>query len=517
MKEGSPSSLNKDNDSMNELKRAFIYIKRKKNNIIVFGILLILILTALLSIAIYQGSKEAQKNIRESLGASFKMTAIINDDPEYQEVTSLPDGGTITSYKGPLINEQIIQTIMRHKGIINYSVDKGNPLYIEDISLFPGLYADTVHLTNTDPQYASNLTEDEINTNLILAKTTNLYCCTDSSLQHYFLTGSFELCAGRKINNQDSGVVLISDKLAERNEIELGDTIKVEMRECLYLYDGANDKNLGQPLDLEVIGFFHVNSSQSVNQYTEESEIADNMMFVSESDIKTLNEYGGYDTEYDEVTFFVQDPKQLKSIISDVEKDNDIDWDNFYIEEDDTLYGDAIKPLKNMNIFLAGLVIATFVITFITFYIILTIRVKDRKHEIGIYLSIGIAKKKIVLQLLLECTMIMSAAYIVAGAISAKLIDRTDDVILSAFTSETEDAKEITEQEILESSRNGTAEDLFKINEVSGTPTTIESSLSIPIIAGIYLVLNILILAAILVASRPIIQMKPFKIFQDYY
>lgn len=503
---------------MNELERAFLYIKRKKTNIIVLVILIILILTALLSIAIFQGSKEAQKNIRQSLGASFKMTAIINEDPVYREVTTLPNGGTITSYKGPLIDDQMIQKIMGHKGVVNYSVDNNwTPMYIEDISLFPGLYANTIQRANTDPRYAEDLTEDEKKVKIIRANTTSLYGCTDSSLQHYFLTGSFELCAGRKINNQDSGVVLISDKLAEKNDIELGDTINVEMRECLYLYDGASDKNLGQPLDLEVIGLFHVNSSQSVNQYTAESEIADNMMFISQSDIKTLNEYGGYNTEYDEVTFFVQDPKQLKSIISNVEKDNDIDWDNFYIEEDDTLYGDAIKPLKNMNIFLAGLVIATFIITFITFYIILTIRVKDRKHEIGIYLSIGIAKKKIVLQLLLECTIIMSAAYIVAGAISAELIDRTDDVILSAFTSETEDAKEITEREILESSRNGTAEDLFKINEVSGTPTTIESSLSIPIIAGIYLVLNILILAAILVASRPIIQMKPFKIFQDYY
>nr|WP_303183346.1 FtsX-like permease family protein [Lachnoclostridium phocaeense] len=502
---------------MNELKRAFLYIKRKKNNIAVFVILIILILTALLSIAIFQSSKEAQKNIRESLGASFKMTAIINEDPEYQEVITLPNGGTITSYKGPLIDEQIIQNIMGHEGIINYSVDKGMSMYIEDISLFPGLYADTIHLTNTDSQYASNLTEAEIKTNLICANATNLYGCTDSSLHHYFLTGSFELCAGREINSQDSGVVLISDKLAEKNDIELGDTINVEMRECLYVFDGATDKNLGRPINLEVVGFFHVNSNQSVNQYTVESEIADNMMFVSVSDIKTLNEYGGYDTEYDEVTFFVQDPKQLNSIISDIEKDKNIEWDNYSVEEDDTLYAGAIKPLKNMNIFLTVLIIATFVITFITFYIILTIRVKDRKHEIGIYLSIGVAKKKIILQLLLECATIMSAAYIVAGAISAELIDHTDDVILSAFSPEAEESKKITEKEILENSRSGSSEDLFKINEVSGTPKTIESRLSISLIIVLYLALNMVMLVAILVASRPIMQMKPFKIFQDYY
>ena len=46
--------------------------------------------------------------------------------------------------------------------------------------------------------------------------------CTDSSLHHYFQTGSFELCAGRPISEQDSGVVLISDKLAEKNDIRAG-------------------------------------------------------------------------------------------------------------------------------------------------------------------------------------------------------------------------------------------------------------------------------------------------------
>ena len=316
---------------MNGLKRALIYIKRKKNNAILFVILLILILTALLSIAIFQGSQEAQKNIRESLGASFKIKA--NEDPANQEVITLPDGGTITSYKGPLIDEQVIQKILSHKGVKNYSVNKGMPVYIEDISLFPGLYADILDLINTDHQYAASLTEEEIEANIICLNETYLYACTDSSLQHYFQTSSFELCAGRSINGKDSGVVLISDKLAEKNGIKLGDTLKTEMRECLYLYNGATDKNLGQPLDLEVIGFFHVNSTQSVNQYTPESEIADNMMFVSQSDIKTLNEYGGYNTEYDEVTFFVQDPKQLESIISEIENNDNIDWDNFYMED----------------------------------------------------------------------------------------------------------------------------------------------------------------------------------------
>ena len=105
---------------MNILKRSLLYIKRKKNNLILLVILTILSFIALLSIAVFRGSQEAQKDIRESLGASFKMTAIINEDPAYREVTTLPNGGTITSYKGPLIDDQMIQKIMGHEGGGNY-------------------------------------------------------------------------------------------------------------------------------------------------------------------------------------------------------------------------------------------------------------------------------------------------------------------------------------------------------------------------------------------------------------
>lgn len=503
---------------MNILKRSLLYIKRKKNNLILLVILTILSFIALLSIAVFRGSREAQKDIRESLGASFKMTAIINEDPAYREVTTLPNGGTITSYKGPLIDDQMIQKIMGHEGVVNYSVDNNwMPMYIEDISLFPGLYANIIQQTNTDPRYAADLTEEEKNFNVIKANTTDLYGCTDSSLHHYFQTGSFELCAGRPISEQDKGVVLISDKLAEKNNIKLGDILKAEMRECLYLYDGSADKNLGQPLDLEVIGFFHVNSSQAVNQYTPEGEIADNMMFAGISDIKTLDEYGGYNTEYDKVTFFVQDPKELDSVIKDVEDDSSIDWADFYVKEDDTLYRDALSPLKNMNIFLTVLIAATFIIAFLTFYILLTIRVKDRKHEIGIYLSVGISKKNILLQLLVECMLIMSAAYIIAGAASVRLADSTGDFLLTAFTPEAEEAEEISEQDVLEQSRNGTVGELFSIKETSGTPENINSSLSLPIVAGLYLVLSLILLAAVSISSRPILHMKPVDIFQDYY
>ena len=113
--------------------------------------------------------------------------------------------------------------------------------------------------------------------------------------------------------------------------------------------------------------------------------------------------------------------------------------------------------------------------------------------------------------------LIMSAAYIIAGAASVRLADSTGDFLLTAFTPEAEEAEEISEQDVLEQSRNGTVGELFSIKETSGTPENINSSLSLPIVAGLYLVLSLILLAAVSISSRPILHMKPVDIFQDYY
>ena len=100
---------------------------------------------------------------------------------------------------------------------------------------------------------------------------------------------------------------------------------------------------------------------------------------------------------------------------------------------------------------------------------------------------------------------------------SAKLADQTGGFILSAFTPKAEAVEDISEQELMEQIRNGSTEELFEIQETSGTPKTIDSSLSVSILLGLYFTLNLLLLAAVFVSSRPILRMKPGHIFQDYY
>lgn len=70
-------------------------------------------------------------------------------------------------------------------------------------------------------------------------------------------------------------------------------------------------------VDLEIIGIFHVNTTQIVSEYTVEPDIAENFMFA---DVNVTQEarrayFEAVDLHkeppYQKVTFFVKDPKDL--------------------------------------------------------------------------------------------------------------------------------------------------------------------------------------------------------------
>ena len=70
---------------MNFMKRAFLYVSRKRGkSILLFFILLILSTFVLTGLSIGSASKQAQKNLRQNIGGSF------NIDVNYSYVFALP-------------------------------------------------------------------------------------------------------------------------------------------------------------------------------------------------------------------------------------------------------------------------------------------------------------------------------------------------------------------------------------------------------------------------------------------
>lgn len=75
---------------------------------------------------------------------------------------------------------------------------------------------------------------------------------------------------------------MISDWLAEKNRLVVGDTITLETKEGNYDFTEKPLKRLGEPVAVEIAGLFHANFSQLLSDMTFERCYVENMIYVDE-------------------------------------------------------------------------------------------------------------------------------------------------------------------------------------------------------------------------------------------
>ena len=98
--------------------------------------------------------------------------------------------------------------------------------------------------------------------------------------------------------------------------------------------------------------------------------------------------------------------KQIKSIISD---------SDFSVTSDDSTYQSLLQPMKNVKAFASKIVWLVAAAGTIILALIIILSVRSRRREIGILVSLGESKSKIVAQLFSELFIIMIASLVVAS------------------------------------------------------------------------------------------------------
>ena len=83
------------------------------------------------------------------------------------------------------------------------------------------------------------------------------YGYNKSELSYYFQTNTVELIEGRHVCETDRNVVIISDEVAEKNQLNIGDHITGELSKCIL--DGGDKDYIYCEVELEIIGIFHAN------------------------------------------------------------------------------------------------------------------------------------------------------------------------------------------------------------------------------------------------------------------
>lgn len=356
--------------------RAVLYTIRKwKKTLIIFFLLFLIVVLVLSGLAIANAQEKATEELRGTTGASFTVERDIST------------GGWTRGYSTQkFLTKDMIQKIATVDGIVGY-----------DASLI------------TLPRFFNDKKES-----LITEKNFSYYCYGSYNSQYHelFLSGRFELVGGSHITDDITNGVIISQQLADRNELKIGDTITG-------IYYPENNT---PAVDMKIIGIFDVvaDKDDEINMYDDASYYDySNYIFCSMKAAESLLKGWGEEGEgISEAYYYVSDAAQLDKVIKEVRNISSISWNNFKITANDEVYQNISSSISDTSTLITILIIVITVVSMMLIILILSMSMRSRKREIGILLAVGITKSAILLQYVLETMMIAVVAFPMAYVFS---------------------------------------------------------------------------------------------------
>lgn len=171
-----------------------------------------------------------------------------------------------------------------------------------------------------------------------------------------FYLGDFELVEGEYIEPQDTHAVLISEELAEKNHLEIGDSFKGWVTEYVSWWD---EDAPGKSFSFVIKGIYRVRYQQkSLDRYTAQT-VCENFIFTN---IPTAWEIHscliGDDVDWynSSGTFFVGDINAMSETIDRMKQKIDVDWANYKIAEKDERYQKVLVPMEKLSLYLRILI-----------------------------------------------------------------------------------------------------------------------------------------------------------------
>ena len=356
---------------MTPWKRAWLYVCRERKRSIRL-ILLCLVLTVFMQLCSWVQASMAQnaKTLRKAIGASFR----IEDDAD-----------------GTLINDNLIAEIEDVGNILRASGENLQLLYSESVLPRPGMLAGG----DDEGQFMMSY-----------------YSGHYSDMEQHFRTGEMELIEGRHITPEDSWSAVISRALAEQNGLSVGDRFEAGYSPETRAEDPSRPE---EPFSFTIVGIFDITGQQTQLNQAEPSMLQ-NAVFIDAAAGHAIDSGDPTHSRYRYgVIFMVDDPRDLEQTVAAAQ--SNLDMQHFRCVVDDTEYRQSVQPLERMETTMKLLTVVLVGIGTIILALVLLLWIRQRTKEIGNYLSIGLSKRNILLQLLTESVV----SSVIGGSIAIPL------------------------------------------------------------------------------------------------
>ena len=228
---------------------------------------------------------------------------------------------------------------------------------------------------------------------------------TSSDQELNFASGALNLKEGRALTKDDSGKVLVHEELAKENNWAVGSKIKLKN------FQNGDATASSKEVTVEIVGIFNGKLSEQSTGLT--SDLTENRIYM---DYKTSQSLIGKDESnaiVHRAIFTVKDPSKLEEVISRV-KELRLKWDSMQLSKNEQVFEQVASPIQNFKSLMTLLTSSVFVLAVIVLFLILLFTLRERIHEFGILMSVGISRKEIIAQILLELYTVAATSSIFA-------------------------------------------------------------------------------------------------------
>ena len=220
-----------------------------------------------------------------------------------------------------------------------------------------------------------------------------------------FIRGNYTITEGNVDTDFESNSCVISEELAELNELSVGDTITL-----------VNPDNTKLTYELTITGIYKENTNTSKdmsNMFTSSA----NTIITNANVVEALIEQDENLSITVTPTFILTSKDVVEDFTNEVREKG---LSEFYTITDNVeTVENATKSINNVKTFATTFLIITLIIGGVVLFVINMINIRERKYEIGVLRTIGMKKSLVITQFMIELVIVTIFGLLIGAGIGA--------------------------------------------------------------------------------------------------
>lgn len=402
---------------MNFLKRAWLTLIAKKGR----TLLLILVTSAILlfvlaGILIKNAANTATDNAKKSVGATLTLSA--NREAAFKKMRQASQSDTSQSETSQTSRPKLTMAAVKLADVKQIAALSGVQSYQVQVNTSVNAKSLTAISTSSDSNMPAGGPGGQESSQGDL--TINGVSATNSLSS--FTSGSNKITKGRGITASDLNTnnVVIESELAKENDLSVGDTFTVKNTSGSKTYT------------LKIVGIYKA-TSMSTQAGPGQSDPA-NTLYTAYTFANTVKGKK-YKQTADSVTFTISDPAKVSQVKKAGQKL--INTSKYSLSADDANYQQVKASMANIKSFANKIVWLVALAGTIILALIVILMIRERRYEIGVLLSLGESRLKIIAQFFTEMLVVLLISLGIAGLGGQFVGNKLGEQLITQQTSQT--------------------------------------------------------------------------------